>query len=495
MDIFNRCRLGLFKFLSFLFLLVYIIPCLGQKTLVQGDNGQLLEEQLSPRLEKIMLGFDLPGLAIGVVQEGEIIYAKALGYSNLETQDPLTLQSIFHMASISKPFVATAIMQLAERGKLSLDDPVKKYLPYFTLQGESYSSITIRQMLTHYSGMPDVQDYQWDQPEYDEGALERFVKSIAGEKLLHPPGNKFAYSNMAFECLGDVIHKVSGLSFAEYQQQYILTPSGMHSSTFLKPTHLPELWAAPHIRTLSTEVWEGYPYNRRHGPSSTLHSNVLDMCRWAMINMNRGELDGNSILSTKSYRELWEIQEKVGNNGGIGLSWFIGSHRGVKRIGHSGGDRGFNTDLVILPSKKTAVIVMSNFSPAPVGVISRMCLDILLGYPVEMIPYPAMVSVTKELEVEGMDSATRLWKRLKKDQKKGYEFKTQRFSGLSTAIDLDEVEKAKTLTLFLRQIYPPFLLRIAGKKELRSFMQAHPENQAAPAVWSLMKGKTKGMEN
>lgn len=109
------------------------------------------------------------------------------------------------MAFVSKPFLASAIKQLVEKGKINLDSTVISYLPYFKLKGESYKQITIRQMLGHVSGMPDVHDYEWDNPEYDAGALERYVHQIASNEMIAEPGEKYAYSNMAFECLGDVI--------------------------------------------------------------------------------------------------------------------------------------------------------------------------------------------------------------------------------------------------------------------------------------------------
>ncbi len=124
-------------------------------------------------------------------------------------------------------------MQLVEKGKVDLDAPVVRYLPYFRMADERYRTITIRQMVTHSSGMPDVDDYEWDKPQYDDGALERYVRSLSDRTLLFAPGDKFQYSNMAFEILGDVIAKVSGQSFDDYVQDQILTPLRMKDSTLL----------------------------------------------------------------------------------------------------------------------------------------------------------------------------------------------------------------------------------------------------------------------
>jgi CubicO group peptidase (beta-lactamase class C family) len=136
----------------------------------------------------IMKFFELPGLAVGIVKKGETVYARGFGVKNIATREPVTPSSLFHMASISKTFVCTAIMQLIEKGKISLSASVVTYLPYFKLDDDRYTSITIQQMLSHLSGMPDVESYDWDQPEYDDGALERYVRSLNHKKLISAPG-------------------------------------------------------------------------------------------------------------------------------------------------------------------------------------------------------------------------------------------------------------------------------------------------------------------
>ena len=176
-------------------------------------------QQLQPLLERFVQWQEIPGLAIGVVEGNHLVYAHAFGLKHLgRPADPLTTRSLFHMASITKPFVATAIMQLVERGAVDLDAPVVKYLPYFRIADDRYSQITVRQMVTHTSGMPDVEDYEWDRPQDDDGALERYVRSLTDQKLVSAPGERVRYSNMAFEVLGDVVAKASGESFDDYVQ-------------------------------------------------------------------------------------------------------------------------------------------------------------------------------------------------------------------------------------------------------------------------------------
>ena len=471
--------------------LLGMISCVSPKEkspdfIVAGESGDSLEAKLTPYLEKMMDAYDLPGLSIGVVQEGEIVYAKAFGSQNIKTLEPVTIRSLFHMASISKPFVATAVMQLVEQGKLGLEDPVIRHIPYFHLEGGPYDSITIRQMLNHISGLPDVQDYEWENPVYDEGALEQYVRSISGEKMIAPPEKKFAYSNMAFECLGDVISKASGKTFADYVKENILDPTGMGESTFLKPEYLPGNWAAPHLQFSSTTPWDGYPYNRMHGPSSTLHSNAVEMCRWAIINMNRGIQEDQQILESGSYDLLWKPWFQTGEKSHVGLSWFLGEYRGEKTVGHGGGDTGFNTEFVMLPDRSMAVAVLCNLNPAPVGKIGEAAMDVLLGHEPGTVIRPASIPVYREMKENGVDAAAALWDSLQVHHAGSYDFGPRQFVGLFIAMDMDRAEEAVTITrLCVKILSAETIQSIRGQAEWYS--GNHPENEAAKAILRIIK--------
>jgi CubicO group peptidase (beta-lactamase class C family) len=170
-------------------------------------------------------------------------------------------------------------------------------------------------MVTHTSGMPDVEDYEWAKPQYDDGALQRYVRSLSNQKLIFASGTDFRYSNMAFEVLGDLIAKVSGESFDDYVQHHILTPLKMRDSTLLIKKTDPRLMTWGHERDKDGHVFPSkvYPYNRMHSPSSNLHSNVEDMARWALANLNHGELDGRRILNEQTYDIMWKPAHKLSN--------------------------------------------------------------------------------------------------------------------------------------------------------------------------------------
>ena len=349
---------------------------------VSGAHAQSLAERLDPLLNRAVEEQHIPGLAIGIVQDGKLVYARGFGVMEIGRSDrPVTPQTLFHMASITKPFVATSVMQLWEQGKVDLDAPVRKYVPYFQLRDARAASITVRQMLTHSSGMPDVNDYGWNRPQYDENALERYVRSLSNRKLLWDPGTKFAYSNIAYDVLGDLVAKVSGQTVEDYIDVHILQPLAMSSSTLLLRKADAGRLAAGHTKgTLgSMKVVKHYPYNRAHTPSGNLHSNVDDMARWAMANLNRGELDGHRILKDSTYDVMWKQYAKRTEAVGVGISWFLADLHGQKAVIHNGGDDGFMTRLVLFPERRAALVYMLNCDVCKPESFDGAVLDAALG--------------------------------------------------------------------------------------------------------------------
>ena len=337
---------------------IYFFSCGVKET--GNDPLEVLIDSLALSQKE---AFEVPGLAIGIIKDNEVAYAKGFGVQGLDTKGPLTVQSLFHMASVSKPFVATAIMQLVEAGKLGLDQRLVEYLPYFTMADKRYKDITIRHMLQHTSGIPDVDDYEWDNPQYDDGAAERYVKSFATGQLDFAPGEKYNYSNAAFDMLADVIAKASGMTFEDYMKKNIFAPAGMANSTFYKPEVPKGLATKPHILgdSLQISVSDVYPYNRIHAPSSTLHSNVEDMLQWAKVNLNQGEINGKKIYSKASYDILTTSKVKTGfRSDSVCLSWFSSYFTDYRMLAHSGGDEGYRTYFGFIPQKGIAVVVMAN---------------------------------------------------------------------------------------------------------------------------------------
>lgn len=341
-----------------------------------------MELKLEEFIKETMFYKDIPGIAIAISRENEILYSKGFGVANMELKQPITPKTIFHMASVTKTLVSTAIMQLEEKKLLDISQPVIDYLPYFRMKDGRYQFITIKQLLSHTSGMPDCEDYQWERPEYDNKALERYVRSMDNYTLMGEPGERFRYSNIAYEILGDVIAKVSGETFEDYIQRHILQPLRMFDSTLLLQNIKFETLARPHVKNEEKKVVLSriFPYNRKHAPSSTMYSNVLDISRWGMVHLNGGKLNRDRILQASTIEHMWTpIVPIPGEEQTMGLGWFLGRYEGFRTVGHEGSDIGFRSSFALVPDKKISVIVLANAHYASTKKIMFKAMDMALN--------------------------------------------------------------------------------------------------------------------
>lgn len=351
------------------------------------DSSKSIELFIDSVAKKQMEVFEIPGLAIGLIMNNKVVYAKGFGVQSLDSMIPISDSSLFHMASVSKPFVATAVMQLVEKGKISIDSSLDSYLPYFRMADNRYKKITVKHILSHSSGIPDVKDYEWDKPQYDDQAAERYVKSFADKQLKFNPGEKFSYSNAGYDILADLISKVSGLSFENYMRQNIFNPIGMTRSTFLKAQVPEHIATSPHTlgSNLEITVSKIYPYNRIHAPSSTLHSNIHDMLLWAKMYLNKGKINNHQIIQKSTYELLTTPQITKGKRDSMCLSWHQGKIGDKTIYSHTGGDIGYNTFFAFIPEDSVAVFVMGNNrlfwggNPAYI-VLNKLLLDKEVDY-------------------------------------------------------------------------------------------------------------------
>ena len=375
-------------FLGALLTLVLAVGCGSHRPPV-GTTAPL-GEKLEWTLRDFREEFRIPALQLGVLKEGKVVFIGSCGVRSLKTEETITDRSLFHLASLSKPFTAIAVLQLAEQGKLKLEDRVVDHLPYFRLRDPRYVAITLRQLLAHTSGLPDLRDYKWDQPEWDEGSAERFVRSLECLVLKSAPGERFRYSNIGYDILGEVIAKASGQSFETWMKENLFEPLEMTESTFLKAEVPQALAVSPHRKDVSTLYMQRmasiYPYHRAHAPSSTLHSNAGEMLKFCQAMLNDGSFQGKRILSPESHSLSWSEHADQGLRdelkaqwmGKVGLGWFLGSYKGHRMISFVGADPGFRASMALLPDKGIAVVCMGNSDAMRVGRLSRAVLDLTL---------------------------------------------------------------------------------------------------------------------
>jgi CubicO group peptidase (beta-lactamase class C family) len=378
--------------------------------------------KLDEVLKEISSRWGIPGMAVGVIEAGEIIYARGFGVQSLETHKPVTNDSIFCVASIAKCFVANAILQLVEQGKLELDGTICQYLPYFRLNDERFRQITLRQILSHTSGMPDMDENEYDElvahPEYNEGAAERYVRGLSSRKMVASPGERFAYSNIAYNVLGDLISKISGQSFEDYMKENILCPSGMPESTFYYPDVPCERLAVPHLRAPGMMVNPVYPYHRADAPASFLHTTVVEMCHWAITNMNRGVFGKKRILHPASYAVMWAPivkREFPPWREEMGLGWSLGHFEGKRVVGHGGGGFGWTCLLAMFPETNQAAIVLCNDESSAHERAMEAAVHTMFGKEPQCGTLSWMIPIAEELEKGGIRAAYDCYEKIRND--------------------------------------------------------------------------------
>ena len=337
--------------------------------------------QMERAIEQHMYFIDIPGLAVCLLADKELVYVNGFGMADLSANKRMTSGAIFHMASISKLFTATAVMQLHEQGKLDIDAPVQDYLKGFIPFSSAFGSITIRQMLSHTAGIPDCEDYEWEFPRYDDQALHDYVMSQTEMRLLSEPGKRFFYSNIAYEMLGELIQGLSGLTFEDYCKKYLFIPMGMLQSDFLKERVSSGRLVQPHIkdRANQVKVSDVFPYHRAHGPSSTLYSTVEELSLFAAAMMDTLEGKRKDIIAPATLKTMLTYQAVIKSGERIGLGWFISDYADQLFYGHEGNDIGFRTTFAMIPQKRTAIIVLANLQTASTRKIMRTIYDMTVG--------------------------------------------------------------------------------------------------------------------
>ncbi|GAB6946775.1 serine hydrolase [Vulcanisaeta sp. JCM 16161] len=352
----------------------------------------------------------LPGLSIGVVRDGELIYARGFGFRDVDKGLPATPRTIYGIGSITKSFTALAILRLVEEGRLSLGDPVDKYVP---IKLNPMGTVTIHHLLTHSSGLPALGyaeayingalglDSNWLPLATPEDVLT-FMRN-ASDWAIAKPGERFFYLNEGYVILGLIIKRVSGMPYEDFVREKILKPLGMTRTYFTAE----EVLRDPDAATPYIIDKEG-----RHIPSrfpfgitsdGGLLSNVIDMARYVSMLINRGELNGVRIVS----KELIETAER----GYIDVPWrIIGDEKygygliisqdfyGRKLVEHSGNVGVYTADMAYVPSERLGVIIMANAEGYSLSKMGIYVLSKLLGHDPNELRSFIIESINKRLE-------------------------------------------------------------------------------------------------
>ncbi len=304
-----------------------------------------------------------PGLSIGVVYDQDLIWAKGYGYADLERRVPATPGTIYRIASNSKLFTATAIMQLRDAGKLRLDDPVSERLPWFSIK-KTYDGgppITIRHLITHTSGLPrELSGVNWSDLTFP--GREELRRVLPGQETVFAPETEWKYSNLAVSLAGEVVAEVSGEPWPQYVERHIPQPLGMTATRAAPARDMPGL-AIGYGRRVPGRARDVEPFvdTGAEAPAANLASNVEDLAKFVSLQFRDGPRGGAQVLQGSTLREMQRVQWlRPDWRRGWGLGFSIRRVDDQVRIGHTGSLPGHRTQIEIAPAQKLGVIVLTN---------------------------------------------------------------------------------------------------------------------------------------
>lgn len=316
-----------------------------------------------------MKAHPIPGLALEVIQNGQCIKRAGYGVANLEWDTPVTPETVFEIGSVTKQFTAAGILILQQEGKLSVDDPISKYLKDTPL---IWKGITLRHLLTHTSGIHNYTTL--DGFELTRHLTQgQFIKKMGGYKLDFHPGDKWSYSNSGFSLLGYIIENVSGENYWQFMRERVFGPLEMTSTTSRDPRNIIRFRASGY-----EQDEKGNYVNRDYDltdifSAGAIVSTVDDMAKW------NASLDSQKLLTAASEKEMWTpLRFNSGETHDYGFGWFLSPLKGHENIGHSGSTSGFSASLQRFPEDGLAVIVLTNSNEE--GIATRVAKEIALIY-------------------------------------------------------------------------------------------------------------------
>jgi len=325
---------------------------------------------IAERIGQLTLDQRLPGLAVGIVRDQELVWSAGFGYADVENKSRPDQDTISRVASITKTFTATAIMQLRDEGLLRLDDPLVQHLPEFSsvnARAGTMEGVTIRRMLAHRSGLVTESPFpSWHTLEFP--SREEVLAALSQTEIVIPQDSAFKYSNLAFGLLGEVISRLSGRTYFDYMTAEILEPLGLTSSVYELTEELRERKAVGYQRLPHAEEFQTAPYALLNGVAACgqLHSTVADLARWISLQFrtDKAERSGKQILRGSSLEEMHRPQY-------MDPDWSFGYCLGwrARRVGqnvyheHGGGIHGFASQVMFSKPQRLGVIALANVWP------------------------------------------------------------------------------------------------------------------------------------
>ncbi|MEO3745105.1 serine hydrolase domain-containing protein [Plantactinospora sp. B5E13] len=324
------------------------------------DAGRIAEA--TAYLRRHMADTRTPGLAYAIVHRDRVVAQGAWGVDG--AGHPVTVDTPFLLGSLSKSFTALAVMQLVEAGRVDLDSPARRYVPWLRLADEGVAArITVRQLLTHTTGLPQIMGGGLaDRYDNAPGGLTRLVRDLASLRSTMPPGGRYQYSNANYAIAGVLVEEVTGQPYGSYLRQHVLDPLGMTRSAATAAEARAVDLPAGHRYHFGHPRRVGSSYDTSGVPYGYLAVSLTDVTHYAIAQLNDGRYGEHRVLSAQGVAQLHTGRVGTGGDGKYGLGWreHTFDDAGGRIVWHAGATPEFFSHLVLVPGSELAVMVLSN---------------------------------------------------------------------------------------------------------------------------------------
>lgn len=371
------------RFLSLFIILAFIIIPLTAKK----KPAEVLLKRLDRFINEMMAEWNAPGLAVCVVQDGRLVYSQGFGLRDVEKNLPVTPRTLFAIGSCSNAFTTTAMGILVDEGKLEWDKPLREYLPTFRLKDDfATERMTPRDLVCHRSGLPRY-DAMW----YNSAATRHEL--FERLRYLEPSRDfrtTYQYQNLMFMTAGYLVEQITGSSWERFVRNRIFMPLGMSNSNFsVDDRQKAPDFALPYMEKDDKVIEIPFRNIDTVGPAGSINSSVTDMSGWLLLNLSKGKIGDQQIISEASLKEIYSpqmissqsIRKYESFYSMYGMGWRITSYRGHLMLSHGGGIDGFTARVALLPRDNIGMVIMTNLESCPLpSIIAYNVADRLLGF-------------------------------------------------------------------------------------------------------------------
>ncbi len=379
-----------------IFKLKSTLPILAMLLVSNFCFGQIFSPKIDSLVDYAMSKFNVAGVSVGIVKDGKIIHEKGYGIKSVKTNSPVDEHTNFAIASNSKAFTTTALAILVEEGKLKWGDKVKDHIPEFKMYNAYVTeNFNIQDLLTHRSGLGlGVGDLMFF-PDGGDFTIDDLLGSFQYFEPVSAFRTKFDYDNLLYIVAGEVIKRVSGMTWEDFVAKRIFEPLNMdHTYAALDKIKDHDNLATPH--SSETGILNALPNFEEmiNGAAGGIYSNVDDICNWMMVHLNSGKYGDNlndTLFTKNSQREMWKIHTVLNADAnprynshfsGYGLGWGLSDIKGNMVVQHTGGLPGMLSKTVMIPDLNLGVVILTNTSDDGAGIfnaVSKAIIDDYLG--------------------------------------------------------------------------------------------------------------------